>query len=131
MANRDYKLFRSLDRACVTLYLQAAIGATGAPTLSVANSVGIKSIVRNGVGDYTVTFGDSSTGGLTDNYNNLRDFRGFLVDATGRDFTFQVFTDGATSGTIRFICLTAAVTTELPNGTTLKLAFTLKNSSVV
>lgn len=131
MANRNF--FReasTLERAPATLYMQVAIGATGAPTLSAANSQGIRSIVRNGAGDYTVTFG-SSTPAATDTYNRYMAGGFTLTDTTARDYTMQIHTESAigSAGTLRFIFNTAAVTTELPNGATLKMWFTFKNSS--
>jgi hypothetical protein len=47
MANRRFEQFQlSLEKAVVTLYGKVAIGSTGAPTISAANSKGILSIVR-------------------------------------------------------------------------------------
>lgn len=76
MANRWFQQFRfSLEKKVVDLYGQVAIGATGAPTLSVVNSKGIKSIVRNGVGKYTIT--------LQDTYQRLLDFNLTDLNAAG------------------------------------------------
>lgn len=119
-----------MEAGIVPVYLQAAIGATGAPTLSATNSAGIRSIVRNGAGDYTITFG-SSTQATTDTYNAFRSVSMTLGDTTARDFTVQLHTFTAASGTARVLFNTAAVTTELPNGATLYLKFELKNSSVM
>lgn len=47
------------EKATVSLYGDVNIGAAGAPTLVVANSKGITSIVRNSAGNYTVTFDDT------------------------------------------------------------------------
>ena len=60
MANRDFKDFQAAEREVKRLYMKATIGATGAPTLVAADSLGIKTIVRNTTGDYTVTFGTPS-----------------------------------------------------------------------
>lgn len=60
MANRWLNpLNYSFEKATVTIYGDVTIGAAGAPTLVPANSKGIKSIVRNSAGDYTVTFTDT------------------------------------------------------------------------
>lgn len=130
MANRYRKGLSAIDGGICKIYLQAAIGATGAPTLSATNSVGIRSIARNGAGDYTITFGDSGTS-VTDTYNALRCADFHLVDTTARDYTLQVHTFTGSSGTIRVLFNSAAVTTELPNGATLQMSFELKNSGVI
>src|SRR5437868_4896546 len=59
MANRLFNQFgATLEKATVTLMGHVTIGAAGAPTLDAPNSKGIKSIVRNSAGDYTVTLQD-------------------------------------------------------------------------
>lgn len=59
MANRFLNpLNYTFEKATVGIYGDVTIGAAGAPTLVPANSKGIKSIVRNSAGDYTVTFAD-------------------------------------------------------------------------
>jgi hypothetical protein len=60
MANRYMNQFQySLVPSKCVLFGQVAIGGTGAPTISAANSKGIASIVRNSAGNYTVTLSDS------------------------------------------------------------------------
>lgn len=60
MANRSFNQFAySLEKAKVFLYMQVAIGATGAPTLNAANSKGIASIARNSAGRYTIVLQDT------------------------------------------------------------------------
>lgn len=63
MANRLFNSqFRyGFERMPVSLFAKITFGAAGAPTLS--NALGIKSVVRNSAGDYTIT--------LQDNYNRL------------------------------------------------------------
>lgn len=59
MADRMLNQFgATFEKAVVTIFGDVIIGATGAPTLTAARSKGIKSIVRNGAGDYTVQFQD-------------------------------------------------------------------------
>lgn len=60
MANRLFQQFRySLEKNVVELFAQVTYGATGAPTLVTANSKGIKSVVRNSAGNYTITLQDT------------------------------------------------------------------------
>lgn len=62
MANRWLNQFvASFNKAMVNVYGQVAIGATGACTLSAANSKGIVSVTRNDTGLYTFVFGTNST----------------------------------------------------------------------
>jgi hypothetical protein len=59
MANRFFQQFQySLEKALVHLYAQASFGAAGAPSLNALNSKGITSMVRTGVGAYTLTLTD-------------------------------------------------------------------------
>jgi hypothetical protein len=48
----------AFEKGIVSIYGDVTIGAVGAPTLVAAKSKGIKSIVRNSAGDYTVTLQD-------------------------------------------------------------------------
>lgn len=59
MANRFFENRRySLEKQIVELFFKFAVGASGAPTLDALNSKGIKSVVRNSAGNYTVTLQD-------------------------------------------------------------------------
>jgi len=59
MANRWFNQFSfSLVKAKVFLFGKVAIGASGAPTISTANSKGITSITRNSAGKYTLVLQD-------------------------------------------------------------------------
>lgn len=59
MANRQFTQFGlTLEKRVVSIYAKVAIGASGAPTLSTANSKGVTSVSRNSAGDYTFTFQD-------------------------------------------------------------------------
>lgn len=50
----------ALERKIVKIYGYIDIGATGAPTINAAKSKGIKSITRNGAGDYTIELGQAN-----------------------------------------------------------------------
>ncbi len=123
MANRNFHRVQSLTREVKSLYAYVSIGATGAPTLSTDNSVGVTSISRDSAGVYIVT--------LDDKYNRLVHFNVMMLEATAEDLTFQVESedvDGAK--TIQFQCKAAAVETDPSNGSVLLIKIDLKNTSV-
>ena len=129
MANRDFKDFQAAEREVKRLYLKATIGATGAPTLVAADSLGIKAIGRNGAGDYTITFG--TPGGDTEKYNKLLWAAGKLLDVDGEDIRVQIDTDNTSSaGTVLILTVAAASATDPSNGSTLMMVFDVKNSTV-
>jgi len=129
MANRDFKNFQAAERQVKRLYMKATIGATGAPTLVTDDSLGIKSIARNGAGDYTVTLGTPS--GLTDHYNKLLWADGKLLDPVAEDVRVNIDTDSVSaSGLVKILTLTGGSATDPSNGATLTMVFDVKNSSV-
>ena len=130
MANRSFRPTQAVDQAVTHLFAKVDIGATGAATLSAADSVGVNKIVRDGAGRYTVTLGDSALD-TTDKYNKLLSFHGAVIQDsnTATDLTFQIETDGASSGTVQFNTLAAAAETDPADGQALLLHFMLKNSS--
>ena len=129
MANRDFKDFQAAEREVKRLYLKATIGASGAPTLVAADSLGIKAIGRNGTGDYTITFG--TPGGDTEKYNKLLWADGKLLDVDGEDIRVQIDTDNTSSaGTVLILTVAAASATDPSNGSTLMMVFDVKNSTV-
>ena len=129
MANRDFKDFQAAEREVKRLYMKATIGATGAPTLVAADSLGIKTIVRNTNGDYTVTFGNPS--GDTDKYNKLLWADGKLLDVDGEDIRVQIDTDNtASAGTVLILTIAVATAADPTNGSTLMMVFDVKNSTV-
>ena len=129
MANRDFKDFQAAEREVKRLYMKATIGATGACTLVAADSLGIKTIVRNGTGDYTVTFGTPSGG--TEKYNKLLWADGKLLDVDGEDIRVQIDTDNtASAGTVLILTIAGASAADPTNGATLMMVFDVKNSTV-
>jgi hypothetical protein len=147
MANRFLQQFRfGFEKMPVDVYAVINIGASGAPTLeawtpstggggsyAAAQSTGfrgVKSIVRNGTGDYTLT--------LQDSYQRL----------VGFDVTFQSATTAkavapivsiqgtgttlgtSTGGTIRFFTQSAANTAADPaSGEVMLIHVALQNST--
>ena len=59
MANLKLRRDRgTLEIGIVELYSQVAVGAAGAPTMNIPRSKGIKSVVRNSAGNYTINLSD-------------------------------------------------------------------------
>ncbi len=131
MANRRFEQFQlSLEKAIVTILGQVAIGATGAPTMSAANSKGITSVVRASAGRYTIT--------LADRYQRLVGFDYTIILAAGApgstscpELVVRADNSGAAAQTlvIEFLDGSGAAI-ELTSGVTLLLDIKLKNSGV-
>lgn len=127
MANRFFEQFYlSLVKGKVVLFGKAAIGAVGAPTLSAANSKGIASIVRKGLGDYEIT--------LQDTYNSLLGFQPVVLLASGTPAVASVAIKSETVATtkiVRIQCLDfAGAAVDPDSGAVLYFEIKLKNSSV-
>ena len=125
MANRSYSQFRfSLEKMTVDLFCRFLVGATGAPTLQTTDSKGIKSIVRNGVGDYTIT--------LSDVYRMLLCVEYVAVSATPASINAYIKADNSASATptIRIQFVSAAGTAvELSNGEDIRMEISLRNTT--
>lgn len=127
MANRLFNQFgATLEKGVVTLFGDVTIGATGAPTLVAANSKGIKSIVRNSAGDYTIT--------LQDTYNKfLSLWVGFqkATAAAAPNQTVKAKSLNATGGaTIEFVLYNnAGAATDPASGEELFIEICVGNSS--
>ena len=134
-----YQQFQGvLEKGVVTLFANIPIGVTGAVgTLVASKNQGIKSIVRNSAGNYTVSFGDSIQGSL-DKYVRLLDFSSsILLGSVSTVSAIQVWSDDSASGsiTIQVVSPTAAGNTagavaDPDNGAVILLSITLKNASV-
>jgi hypothetical protein len=126
MANRLFNQFQgTLEKSPVILWMRFTVGATGAPTLDTANSKGIKSITRNGVGNYTVV--------LQDSYQKLLGFNYFSVFSTPAAINAFVTTEAVATNSnpnVVFQFQSAAGTNvELANGEDIRMEFELKNST--
>jgi hypothetical protein len=107
----------------VELFVKAAIGATGAVTINTSASKGIESITRNDTGDYTIL--------LKEAYNSLLMTDIMLLEADDTDLTHQVISEDVVSGkTVKIGFHAAATPTDPPDGSTIYVRITLKNSSV-
>ena len=134
MASRDFKNVQAAERAVKILYMKATIGGSGAPTLVTADSLGIKSITRNGAGDYSILLGTPS--GVTDKYPKLMYTNGVLLDPDAEDLQLQIDTDSvASSGLVKILTIARdssgdAAAADPSNGATISMIFHVKNSSV-
>lgn len=128
MADRNFSEKQlSLEKGVVHLFMKVAIGSSGAPTISAANSRGISSIARNSTGDYTVT--------LADKYQKLLAFNCVFLDASGLPDAPLIGLDNSTDVTastpvVRFVCCSSAGTAADPgSGETMYAHFVLSNST--
>lgn len=123
MANRNFNKKQALEKEVKELYAKIAIGASGAPTLSVG--YGILSITRKGAGNYRLI--------LEDKYYSLKWFKAIHLAASEEDLNFQIEAEDVAGSTpyIDFFCLTAAVATDPASGDSLLLKVEVKNTTAV
>ena len=132
MANRFFNQFGlSLEKNPVSLWARVTFGGTGAPTLDAVNSKGIKSIVRNSAGNYTVTFG---VGAATDIYNRIFHVRHNFLLGSGTPAAPLMYTVSqavASTGSlvIQFTAVDGTTATDPASGEEVWLEFKLKNST--
>lgn len=123
MASRNFSRMQALEKEVKVIYVRAAIGATGAPTLDATNSKGVASIARTAAGDYTIT--------LEDKYQALMHASAQLVVSADEDLTIHVDSedvDGAK--TVKLTCLAATTATDPSDGSTLLVRIEVKNTTV-
>lgn len=132
MSNR--RMFRNtmtLEKAPVSLYGKFSVGATGAPTLTAADSYGIKSIARTGVGAYTISFG--LVGGAVDKYDRLMFAEASSIAALSTFARMTVVADNSRTSTpgitVQFLDGSGAAV-EVGNGEVVLLKIDLSNTSV-
>lgn len=123
MANRNWNRFQALEKECKSLYLEVAIGSSGAPTIS--SGVGIASISRTSAGLYRIV--------LQDKYVSLKDFACIHLVSAAEDLNFQVKAEAVSGASpyIDFFCLTAGSATDPSDGAVLKIKIDVKNSSAI
>ena len=121
MANLTFNRKQSREKEVKELFLDVAIGASGAPTLS--RGQGVASISRSGAGVYLITLGDT--------YQRLMHMDVKQLVASAEDLKFQLVSedvDGAK--TISFRCIAVATETDPSSGSRLLIKIDVKNSSV-
>jgi hypothetical protein len=122
MANKNFKRVQAVESEVKHVYAKVAIGASGAPTLSVG--YGVTSISRTSAGLYRIT--------LADTYASLKWFHCITSGASAADMTCRVKAeDVASAKTIDFWTLTGATATDPSSGDTLYIKIELKNTSIV
>jgi hypothetical protein len=133
MANRNFNRVQALDKEVKFLFLTAAIGAGGDPTLDESKSVGIQSISDTAVGEYDITLGTPS--GSVDKYPAFLWLSCAVVESgaisTEGGISFQIEAETVSSdGVIKLFALrdTGAIA-DLPDGSTLKIMIAVKNSN--
>lgn len=126
MANRLLNQFgASFEKAVVNVFADVTIGATGAPTLNAAKSKGVKSIVRNSAGDYTLT--------LQDTYAKFFScWVGFIKGTApaAPNESIKAFNMSAAGGaTIEFVLFNGATATDPASGEELFIEICVGNSA--
>ena len=130
MANRDFKDVQSIERSVKIVYGRATIGASGAPTLVAASSIGVRSIARTAAGDYTVILG-SSTPASTDKYNSLLWADATIIESDDTDLQIQVASETVSAaGQFKLICTAGATPADPPDGAVLLFKAEVKNTNV-
>lgn len=120
MAARNFNRLQALEKEVKSLYLQVAIGASGAPTLT--KGLGSASIARNSAGNYTVT--------LQDKYVRLMGCQVMQLNSSAEDITVQLLAESVSSAkTVQFVCKTDATATDPSSGSKLFIRLDLKNST--
>jgi hypothetical protein len=136
MANRRFYQFQYALVPMVTdIFARISFGSTGAPTLDVANSKGIVSVVRNSAGNYTFVFGTKA--GMLDPYNSLLNVK-HIFDESGTSAApaspgMYIVADNVSSPSLASLQVqfnAAGVATDPASGEIVKIQFRFKNSSV-
>lgn len=125
MSNRFMNQFHfSFVKGKTSLYGRVTFGATGAPTLDSVKSKGIKSIVRNSAGNYTIA--------LQDNYYAfLRAAHVFVGSSAPAAPSMYVTSESVSSTTPSLIVQfnAAGTATDPASGEEVRLELVLNNSS--
>lgn len=124
MANnrRKFQFQYSMQREIVNLSMKAAIGATGAVTISTLDAKGVTSITRNSAGNYTIL--------LQDTYPALMHMNVMVLNATATAApSCQIISEAVvTTGAIVIQFLAPGGTAVDPdNGATIMVSMTLRN----
>lgn len=144
MAQRLWNQFQySLEKGVSTIYMNVAIGSSGAPTLTAKENKGIQAIVRNSAGDYTVTLGQPSATGqvaVLDKYQRILNINYvsiagasvsavtgcyLVADSVKSAGTFEIVFTAPTSSSV-----TTPVATDPASGEIILLEIVLKNYGI-
>lgn len=120
----------TFEKGPVTIYGKAAIGVTGAPTLNSAQSKGIFSIVRTGVGAYTINLGNAVS---RDTYQRLMMFKELVIGASSTCVGCTVVADNSSSTPSPNVAIQltdgTGTAVELANGVSLLVKLILSNTT--
>jgi hypothetical protein len=121
MSNQRYTQFRyAKEKKVVDLFAKVTFGSTGAPTLVVAQSKGVKSITRNSAGDYTITLGDK--------YTTLLGVRHIFQNATAPASPAS-YIKSATASTVELVFNAAGTATDPASGEAVLLQFIFNDTT--
>jgi hypothetical protein len=90
---------------------------------SINSGFGVTSVVRNDVGDYTITFDDA--------YMVVKYLRGIIQSSSAQDIRMQIKADSIHTKSVRILLLTGATAVDPSNGTKVLVKFELKNSGLL
>lgn len=132
MANRyGYQFQMTLERNVWKVYAKVSFGASGAPTVDTSVSKGVRSVVRDSAGVYTVTFGNPAPNAATDTYSAFLSASATFLLAAGLPaapaMNARAFTGSAGTLQIVFSDLETPAATDPASGEVVYLEFTLKN----
>lgn len=91
-------------------------------TVTLSSRLGVTSVTRTGVGEFTVV--------LDDVYYGFKACKGQIIKSTAEDLRFQLKSVNLTTKTIVLFTLTGAVATEPSQNLPFMVRFDLKNSTV-
>jgi ATP phosphoribosyltransferase len=131
MASRNFQRVQAASKEAKLLFAHITIGASGAPTLSASQSLGVASISRTSAGLYVLT--------LSDTYNSLLHVQAVVQNSSVDDIQLQIKSedvDGAKTITFNTKAPTDASTTtqvvaDPADGTVLRLMIWVKNTNVL
>lgn len=99
-----------------------ADGGASAPAISIDR--GVSSIIRNDIGDYTIT--------LHKNYFALKYFRATFYSSTATDVRAQIHTDSvSTDAKVRFLLLAGTTPIDPADDSQIQIKLEVKNSGVI
>lgn len=126
MNRRTYQFHSAFEAQTVALYMNVAIGGTGAPTLTSNQNKGIASITRNSAGNYTIVLQDSYTRLLSADMVSLNASIAAAPDLTILDDNSA----DLSSPNIVIQTSAAGVATDPASGEVLLIHMQMKNSSI-
>lgn len=119
MANNYLHNPQTIERKTVTMHVEIAIGASGAPTIQ--RGISVVSVVLNSTGNYTVTF---------PKFNRFLNAKFTRILATLEAATIQVLSVNAALGQVTFQTAIAGSAANCSSGTVIYMDVDFKNTVV-